>query len=169
MSYTDYFNQYLLRRIEFIFIIGIVLIYCWATYERNFVWKDEFSLWSDVVKKSPDKARGYNEVGMCYYERKMPDKAIPFFKKSLSLNPDYDIAHNNLGLCFLGKGLINQAVEEFREAIRLKPLNGMYHINLGIAYWQNGLSNMAYREIELGKALRRKSTPNRPSYHHGVF
>jgi tetratricopeptide (TPR) repeat protein len=158
-----------LRWIELVVLIIVVGIYGWATYERNFVWKDEFSLWSDVVKKSPDKSRGYNEIGMCYYERQMPDKAIPFFIKSLFLNPDSDNAHNNLGLCFLGKGLTNQAIEEFREAIRLSPLNGMYHVNLGIAYWQNGLNDLAYKEIELGKVLRKKSAFNRPSYHHGVF
>jgi tetratricopeptide (TPR) repeat protein len=144
-----------LRWIELVVLIVVLLIYGWASYERNFVWNDEFSLWSDVVKKSPDKSRGYNEMGMFYYERQMPDKATPFFIKSLFLNPDSDTAHNNLGLCFLAKNLTNQAIEEFQEAIRLSPLNGMYHVNLGIAYWQNGLTDLAYKEIEIGKALRR--------------
>jgi tetratricopeptide (TPR) repeat protein len=163
MEQTEPIKQ-IKRYTEYIMLISLVLIYGWATYERNFVWKDEFSLWSDVVKKSPDKARGYNEVGMCYYEQQMPDKAIPFFKKSLSLNADNAIVHNNLGLCFLGKGLINQAIEEFQEAIQLNPFDGMYHVNLGIAYWQNGLSNLAYREIEFGKYLQR-TQKKRPFYH----
>ncbi len=144
-----------LRWVELIVIICIVVLYSLATYERNFVWKDDFSLWSDVVKKSPEKARGYNEVGMCYYERQMPDTAIPFFIKSLSLNPDYAIAHNNLGLCFSAKGLIDPAIEEFQKAIQLNPLNGMYHVNLGIAYWQKGLNDLAYKEIQIGKELRK--------------
>lgn len=157
------------RWIELLVIIALLLTYGWATYERNLVWKDDLSLWSDVVKKSPDKARGYNEIGIYFYGGQMPDKAILFFIKSLFLNPDSDTAHNNLGLCFLGKGWINQAIEEFQKAIQLNPINGMYHINLGIAYWQNGSGDLGYKEIEIGKKLRRKSAPSPPSYHHKVF
>ncbi|NCO68724.1 MAG: hypothetical protein COY75_05780 [Nitrospirae bacterium CG_4_10_14_0_8_um_filter_41_23] len=136
------------RWVELLVVIATVVIYGWATYERNFVWKDEVTLWSDIIKKSPDKYRGYNEVGMWYYERCLIDDAIPYFEKGLSLNPYFGSAHNNLGLCFLGKGLIDPAIEEFKQAIRANPFNGMYHINLGIAYWQRGLNNLAYKEIQ---------------------
>lgn len=140
-------------------------IYGWATYERNLVWKDDKTLWLNVVEKSPDKARGYNEIGMYYYERRMHDAAIPFFQKSLSLDPDYAKSHNNLGLSFMGKGLIDQAIIEFQNAVEDNPDNGMYHINLGIAYLQKGLYDPAFKEIQIGKYLRKKYSPNRPSPH----
>jgi hypothetical protein len=35
----------------------IIIALTGATYARNSVWKDEMSLWQDVVNKSPDKAR----------------------------------------------------------------------------------------------------------------
>ena len=35
------------------------------TYQRNKVWKDEFTLWDDTVRKSPHKARPYNSRGLC--------------------------------------------------------------------------------------------------------
>ncbi len=152
------------RFIELFFLIALVVIYGLATFQRNLVWKDDLSLWSDVVKKSPEKHRGYNEIGMYYYERQTPDKAIPFFIKSLSLNPYSDTTHNNLGLCFLGKGWINQAIEEFQKAIHLNPLGGMYHVNLGIAYWQKGLSDLAYKEIQLGRELRKMQ--KKQLYYH---
>ena len=34
------------------------------TYQRNKVWKDEFTLWDDTVRKSPHKARPYNNRGI---------------------------------------------------------------------------------------------------------
>ncbi|MDP2279452.1 MAG: tetratricopeptide repeat protein, partial [Nitrospirota bacterium] len=144
------------RWVELIALISLLLTYGWAAYQRNFIWKDDLSLWSDVVKKSPNKARGHNEVGMSYYERQMPDEAIPFFKKSLSLNPGYAIAHNNLGLCFLANGWVDPAIDEFKQAIQADPFHGMYHINLGIAYWEKGLSDLANKEMQLGKELRRR-------------
>jgi tetratricopeptide (TPR) repeat protein len=154
-----------LRWIEFAVLFVLIVTYGWATYERNFVWKDDLSLWSDVVEKSPYKARGYNEIGMYYYERQMPDNAIPFFQKSLSLQPDFAKAHNNLGLCFMAKGLTDRAIIELQNAVEDNPDNGMYHINLGIAYFQKGLYDAGYKEIQTGKYLRRKYSPNRPSPH----
>lgn len=142
--------------IEFLVITILVAAFCFATYQRNFVWTNDFALWMDVVKKSPYKARGYNEIGMCFYELQKPDKAIPYFKKSLYYESEYAIARNNLGLCFLATGLIDLAIYEFRHAIKGKPLNGMYHVNLGIAYFKKGWHELASREIKVGKTLRRK-------------
>ncbi len=147
---------YALRWIEFGILIVVVLLYGWATYQRNLVWKDDLLLCLDVVKKSPNKARSYNGVGMYFYRKQLFDEAMPYFQKSLSINPDSDSAHNNLGLCFLGKDLVDQAIEELKQAINIKPYDGMYHINLGIAYWQKGLNDMAYTEIQIGKDLRRR-------------
>ena len=135
--------------------IAIVVVYGIATYQRNFIWKDEVSLWSDVIKKSPYKARAYNEFGMYYYTNRLIDEAMPYLQKSLSLNPDFAYAHNNLGLCFLGKGSVDSAIKEFKQAIKARPLYGMYHINLGIAHWTKGLNDMAYKEMQIGKDLRR--------------
>lgn len=156
------------RYVELTVLISLILLCGWASYERNFVWKDNLSLWSDVVEKSPYKARGYNEIGMCYYERQMPDTAVSFFRKSLVLDPYSGASHNNLGLYFLAKGLPDAAIEEFKLAIEASPSNGMYHVNLGIAYLGKGMYDLATREIQLGKDLRRKSDPKRPAHHHNV-
>jgi tetratricopeptide (TPR) repeat protein len=163
MNSTNSINPRNYWYIELILIVGIVLLYGWATYERNFVWKDELSLWSDVVKKSPYKARGYNEIGMYYYVRQLPDTAMPFFRKSLFLDPYSGAAHNNIGLYFLTKGLTDAAIEEFRQAIQANPSNGMYHVNLGIAYLGKGMYDLANNEIQLGKDLRRKQ--KKQSFH----
>ncbi len=142
--------------IEFLVITIVVATFSFTAFQRNFIWSNDFALWTDVVKKSPYKARGYNEIGMYFYELRKPDKAIPYFKKSIYYEPEYAVAHNNLGLCFLAKGLIDLASYEFRHAIKDRPLNGMYHVNLGIAYLKKGWHELADREIKIGKTLRRK-------------
>ncbi len=144
------------RYIEFLVVAALVAGFSLAAYQRNFIWQDDLTLWEDVVEKSPNKARVHNAIGMYYYKRQKPDKAIPFFQQSLFLRPEYGIGHNNLGLCFLAREQIDQAIEEFKLAIKTKPLNGMWHVNMGIAYWKKGLHELANKEIELGKALRRR-------------
>ncbi|NCO67219.1 MAG: hypothetical protein GW873_01485 [Nitrospirae bacterium] len=39
----------LLCWIEIAAITGSVVLYGWATYQRNLVWKDDLSLWSDIL------------------------------------------------------------------------------------------------------------------------
>ncbi len=140
-------------------LILIAIVLTGATYSRNKVWENDVSLWGDVIRKSPGKARGYNNLGMWHYKSGQRRKAIPFFKKAISLNYNNSNAHNNLGLSYMGEEMIDQAVEEFQKAIRIRPYNGMYHINLGIAYLKKGLNAPAFKEIQLGRELRR----DRPS------
>lgn len=158
-----------LRSLETVILIGLVALSGWATYQRNSIWKDELSLWSDVINKSRDKYRGYNEIGMWYLKKNLIDDATPFFQKSIGLNFYYGTPHNNLGLCFLGKGLVDQSIEEFQLAITANPSDGMYHINLGIAYFQKGLSDLAYKEIQIGKDLRRMQKKHLPSPHPKIL
>jgi len=153
-----------LRFIESLVIIGIISLYGWNAYGRNLTWKDELTLWTDVARKSPNKYRAYNEIGMFYLERLQIDNAELYFQKSIALNNLASMAYNNLGLCFLGKGLTDSAIEEFKHAINLNPSDGMYHINLGIAYSFKGLPDLANREILVGKKLIRMQK-KQPSHH----
>ena len=66
-----------MKRFELIFIILVVLLYSLAAFTRNLVWEDDLTLWSDVIRKSPGKARGYNNIGVFYAEKKCPGRQFP--------------------------------------------------------------------------------------------
>jgi tetratricopeptide (TPR) repeat protein len=66
---------------------GIVAGYALLTINRNLVWKTPTTLWSDVIKKSPNKARGYNNRGIMYNESKSYDLALNDFNKAIALQP----------------------------------------------------------------------------------
>jgi tetratricopeptide (TPR) repeat protein len=145
-----------LRWIELLVVIATVLTYGLATYQRKFVWKDGLSLWSDNVKKSPVKARGYNYSGLAYHKVGDRDSAILQYKKSLSLNPFYADAHNNIGISYFYKGLVDKAITHFKHAIEVDPSHGGAHYNLGIAYGEKGLTDQAYEEMRKGIELRNR-------------
>jgi len=139
--------------LELIVIIAIVGTYGWVTYERNLVWKTEYSLWTDVVKKSSNKARPYRCLGTFFYKQKgLIDEAITCYKISLRLNPFCADAYNNLGICYFNKGLIDEAIAEFEYAIRINPDHVNAHYNLGVVYSKKGLSHEAIKEFK--EALR---------------
>jgi tetratricopeptide (TPR) repeat protein len=142
--------------IELIVLISLVLTYGWATYQRNLVWKDDLSLWSDGVKKSPIKARVYIYSGLAYHKAGDMDSAILGYKKSLSLNPFYADAHNNIGISYFNKGLLDKAITHFKHAIEVDPSHGDAHYNLGVAYGEKGLTDQAYEEMRKGIELRNR-------------
>jgi len=49
--------------LKIITVCAITLVLSTWTYERNTIWSNAVSLWSDVVKKSPQKARPHNNLG----------------------------------------------------------------------------------------------------------
>jgi len=115
-------------------LAGLVLVFTAATYQRNFVWEDDFFLWSDVVKKFPNKARPYNNLASACEKRGLIDQAILLARKSIALNPNLAEPHNNLGICYLDKGWGDKAAAEFKHAIRINPNLAQVRSNLGLAY-----------------------------------
>ena len=145
-----------LRRIEFIVLIVIVVSYGLAAYQRNLIWKDNLSLWSDIVEKSPGKARGYNYLGLAYHEKGRPDEAIEQYKKGLSVRPFYSNIHNNIGISYFDKGLVDKAIFHFKHAIEINPSHADAHYNLGVAYGEKGLLDQAYSEMRKSNELRKR-------------
>jgi tetratricopeptide (TPR) repeat protein len=137
------------RYIEFIVLIVLLLIYGGATYQRNFIWKDEVIFWSDVVKKSPYKARPYNNLGRAYLSKKAFYQAIPFLKEALRLNPYFSYAHYNLGIAYQDIGLYDEAITEYKNTLfgTRQTYFAKVHNNLGVCYFIKGWTDMAIEEF----------------------
>jgi len=99
----------------------IIIILSIATYQRNIVWQDEMSLWKDVVKKSPNKSRGHNNLGNAYNVKGLTDKAIEHYQIALRLKPDNANTHYNIGVLYEKIGLLDEAMEHYHTALRLNP------------------------------------------------
>ena len=143
----------LTRYIELAVLMGFVMVFGIVAHQRNFVWKDDFSLWSDAVKKSPNKARPHDYMGIAKYKSGLINDAIKHYKLAINIAPEYPYPYVNLGICYFDKGDVDSAITQFRRAIRLSPSNADAHYNLGIAYGGKGLYQEAFREIKIAKAL----------------
>jgi protein O-mannosyl-transferase len=137
------------RPIMGIITLGVlVTVFSVATYQRNKVWQDEISLWSDVVQKSPQKARGHNNLGAAYGDRNRWDEAIQEYKTALTLKPKLAEAHNNLGSAYKELGQYKAAAQEYKTALSLKPEYAEAQNNLGMAYYDQGKLTEALVEYE---------------------
>ena len=103
-----------------------------ATYQRNKIWKNEGTLWNDVIAKSPNKARPYLCRGNYYKNLKRNKEALSDFTKSISLNPAYIEPYNNKGTTLYNEWLLTEALSYLNYAIENSPDYTEAYINKGI-------------------------------------
>jgi tetratricopeptide (TPR) repeat protein len=113
-------------------ICAITLVFAAWTYERNTIWSNAVSLWSDVVKKSPQKVRPHNNLGNALKHQGKIKEAIAHFNKALQINPGYAKAHNNLGTALASQGKTEEALKHFGIALYIYPGYAAAHSNIGV-------------------------------------
>jgi tetratricopeptide (TPR) repeat protein len=121
------------------------------TYLRNKVWKDEFSLWSDTVQKSPHKIRPLLNRGCFCAVQGNLRQAMFDFNKAIEINPDDTNAYTDRGVIYAEQGNLTQAISDFNKAIEINPKNEKAYCNRGIAYYQQGNSPQAL--LDYNKAI----------------
>ncbi|MFC1523485.1 tetratricopeptide repeat protein [Thermodesulfobacteriota bacterium] len=123
------------------------------TWQRNMVWQDEITLWTDIATKSPRSARARIALGKVYLAADKEDKAFEVFQNAHEQGLGSASIYNEWGKLLFKRGQIDQAIIYLKWSIQLDPSNGGAHYNLGIAYGAKGLAREARREMELGLQL----------------
>ncbi|MBI4838527.1 MAG: tetratricopeptide repeat protein, partial [Nitrospirae bacterium] len=130
-------------RITVFLLAASVVVLSFASYQRNAVWKDEISLWTDVVSKSPNKARGYNGLGLAYKKLKQYAEAIEQFRKAARLDSKNAEAHYNLGNTYKDLGFIDNALTEYQTALTIDPNIAEIHLSFANVLKNKGLIDEA--------------------------
>ncbi len=114
--------------------IGISLVWAGITREQTKIWKDDLSLFGDMIAQYPELSLAYNNRGKYLFQAGKKDEAIKDFIKSAELDPDNESAQNNVGFILLEKNRIPEALTYFKKAVEIHPefADGFY--NLGNAY-----------------------------------
>jgi protein O-mannosyl-transferase len=111
--------------------LAVIICYSFMTYKRNKAWKDEITLWTDVIRKSPGKTRPYLSLGQALYYKGKLDGAKRLFLRALEINPENSEAYNNLGLVYHRDGNLEEAIAHYRKALKFNPYNVEMYNNLG--------------------------------------
>jgi tetratricopeptide (TPR) repeat protein len=136
-----------------LFIIA-PLVLAGATYKRNAYWGTTTSLWEDVVKKSPGKARAYHNLGVTYRESGDSEKATAYFLTAIRLRPESPTAHFSLAQIYEEKGTAKEAITHYERAVELNPELAEAHNNLGVLYNAEGLTGRAIEHFEAAVRLK---------------
>jgi Tfp pilus assembly protein PilF len=161
---------------------AIAMLLAIATYLRNDVYRDEVTLWEDVVAKSPLKPRPHTNLSVAYGKAGREEDSILQYQAAAFLNPEFRKAHGRLGVkqeefeqvmrsaaaTFVQRHLANGiaalderelglAETEFRAALKLDPDSADAHSNLGLVH-------VMHRELEEAVKENREAVrlaPNR--------
>ena len=134
-------------------VIPFILLFSYWTYERDSVWGNTLTLWTDAAKKSPHKARPHYNLGNIYYRADRFDEAISEHKKAITIEPNDEKAHYNLGNAYFKKGKLANAIVEYKQAILIKPDHAKAHYNLGTCYYRKGKYKLATVHRDKAKQL----------------
>ena len=125
-------------------VVGISILtlcfYSVITIERNKIFKDDLTLWSDAAKKSPDKMRVHHNLGRAYLVGGDINKAIQEAEIALRLSDRYirkesvKFILNLLGGAYLDKGEIDKALSMYNRAIEVAPNFATSYYNVSCLY-----------------------------------
>jgi hypothetical protein len=146
-------NKPLAGNAVWVVMILIVVGLSATAYARNSVWRDEVTLWEDVVKKSPQVYRANFNVGLLHAKNGRFDDAIREFQAAIRINQNYPEVYNNLGLAYLYKGDTDAALREIHTALTLEPKAGYIYESLGQVYAAQGRNEEAIRTFQTALEL----------------
>jgi len=139
----------------------VIGLYSLETIRRNTIWKDNFTFFTDTVRKSPDADIPRYNFGITLQKMGRIDEAIEQWQSALKLNPGYEKAHYNLGLAYFNKGWIDKAIEHLRIALKLNPDDADAHYGLGLAFFNKGMIDEAIKQWQSASELNPTDTEAR--------
>lgn len=139
----------------FIPFIAILFLYSIGAINRNKVWKDEYTLWSDAARKVPQDNRPYyNDLGNILYKQGRIEEAIKQYQMAIRLRPGFVEAYNNLGNVLAETGRFEEAVKQYQTALKLRPDIIDVHLNLANLYLTMGRFKGAIDEFKIATGLK---------------
>jgi tetratricopeptide (TPR) repeat protein len=153
-----------LRRIAALVIAVVMTSMALNLHARTEVWRDKLSLWSDVVKKSPYKARPHMNLGHALGLEGRYEEAVREYNIALRFSGDRSATPaeilRNLGVVKFRLGQLAEAVGIFRQVLVFEPENMDILNNLSICLLETGRNDEA-----LSTALRAEGVNPR---HGGI-
>jgi Tfp pilus assembly protein PilF len=145
----------------------LIVLYSFGTVNRNTVWKDNDTFYTDTLKKSPDAAIIHYSFGLYLQKQEGKlDDAIEQFQIASKLDPYYPNTHGMLGVSFFKKGWLDKAIEQFLITLQLHPEDVKARNNLGYAFFKKGQIDKAIEHYQM--ALQRESDYAHAHYNLGT-
>jgi protein O-mannosyl-transferase len=129
--------------------LAIVLSLFILTRAQTAKWKDDETLFTNIIKISPDTILGYFQLGNIYLAKEDPKKALDLFLKANEVennNPDIVCS---IGLTYMRLNDLVKSLEYLNLAIMLKPDFGSAYYNKACTLINMKKSDEALENLDL--------------------
>ena len=134
------------------------------TWRQGGIYRDLPTLWEDTLAKNPGAQMAHVNLGMYWYARGRPERAVDHLRAALRLDPQDAEVADDLGMALAAAGRSDEALAALRDAARLDPHDPKTHNNLGNVLAARGATDEAIAEY--GEALR--LDPRYPDAHNNL-
>jgi protein O-mannosyl-transferase len=146
-----------LKKIIIVSGLGILILFSILSFQRNKIWKDSFTLWTDVIRKYPKAELAYYGRGNYYQSVQNFQAALFDFNKAIEVKPDFPLAFNNRGAIKLYLKDFNGALQDLNKSIFLDPKDKWAYYNRALVFLNLNLNNTAcndlQKSVELGNTM----------------
>jgi tetratricopeptide (TPR) repeat protein len=154
-------------------VIVILSLFATRTITRNAEWKDEWTLISADVRRSPHSARMRYSYGIALRDRAKDQKsergyrdymqqAIHEFAECVSILPTYAEAYEELGLAWHRIGDPDKALQYYDHALKLNPQKPATYSNMAIIYFER-------KDYARALELHKKAVSLDPNFENGYL
>ena len=156
-----------------LFAIVILSLFAIRTVTRIAEWKDEWTLISTDVQRSPNSARLRYFHGIAWRDRAKEQKnedayrahmqqAINEFEVCVSIFPTYTEAYEELGLAWYRMGNPDKALQYYESALKLNPSKAATHSNMAMIFFER-------KDYARALELHKKAVSLDPSFENGYL
>ena len=126
----------------------IVLEFSLLTFDRNLLWSNRIQFLTDIVLKSPNKGRAYNNLGFAYFEEKDFLNSWQAVNRAIALDPHYALAYCNRGRIYQQFHQFPQALSDYAKALSLRADYPEVYNNRGNIYMAMGEHTKALEDFD---------------------
>uniref|UniRef100_A0A4W5N3W4 Protein O-mannosyl-transferase TMTC3 n=1 Tax=Hucho hucho TaxID=62062 RepID=A0A4W5N3W4_9TELE len=133
-----------LRKISWLMIGVLLATHAVKTFNRNWDWESEYTLFTSALKVNKNNAKLWNNVGHALENQNNYEKALRYFLQATRVQPDDIGAHMNVGRTYknlnkskeaedaylVAKSLMPQIIPGKKYATRVAPNHLNVYINL---------------------------------------
>ncbi|XP_077568465.1 protein O-mannosyl-transferase TMTC3 [Stigmatopora nigra] len=165
-------NKGYLRKMSWLMIGVLLTTHAVKTFNRNWDWESEYTLFMSALKVNKNNAKLWNNVGHALENQNNYAKALRYFLQATSVQPDDIGAHMNVGRTYknlnkskeaedaylVAKSLMPQIIPGKKYATRVAPNHLNVYINLA------NLIRSDESRLEEADQLYRQAISMRPDF-----
>lgn len=141
-----------------------------ATVQRGLVWQQDIALWSDTVRKAPERGMAWLNLGLSQWRRGDAGEARRSLERALETGAEPEVRTRSaalLGTILIREGDVDGAESYLRRAIAASPQNAEPYYGLARVYISRWRASpvAASDDAELAIRFLRRALERHPGYH----